>query len=217
MKKIVLMLASSVLVAGMLTFSSCGDADVTKPVITLKGNNPDRVELFSATNYTDPGATVADDNDKDLTITVDGTVDMNNAGDYTLTYSATDKAGNIAKEDRTVTVDGALYLEAAYDVSDNVNGSITTYVDNITSSTLNFNKIFFGKFANYLNGTVYGTVSGKTITIPSQSVLCGTSPNVANRTFTGNGTFVTHNTFTLNYTEVTNGTTVNGTGTYTIK
>jgi hypothetical protein len=217
MKKIVLMLASSVLVAGMLTFSSCGDADVTKPVITLKGNNPDRVELFSATSYTDPGATVADDNDKNLDITVDGTVDMNNAGDYTLTYSSTDKAGNIAKVERTVTVDGALYLDGSYDVADNVNGSITNYVESITSSTINFNKIYFSRFGNYDDGTVYATVSGKTITIPSQIVQCGTSPNIASRNFTGSGTFVSHNTFTINYTELTNGTTVTATGTYTLK
>ena len=217
MKKIVLMLASSIILAGVLTFSSCSEADLTKPVITLKGNNPDRVTLFSATSYADPGATVTDDNDKNLDITVDGTVDMNNAGDYTLTYSSTDKAGNIAKVERTVTVDGALYLEGAYDVADNVNGSITNYVENISSSSINFNKIFFTRFANYDDGTVYATVSGKTITIPSQSVTCGTSPNIAVRNFTGNGTFVSKNTFTINYTELTNGTTVTGTGTYTLK
>ncbi|KAB5604538.1 immunoglobulin-like domain-containing protein [Bifidobacterium jacchi] len=52
------------------------------------------------------GVSASDDVDGDLTkaIKVEGTVDTSKAGEYTLTYTATDAAGNTATATRTVTV-----------------------------------------------------------------------------------------------------------------
>jgi hypothetical protein len=209
---------SLVVIGGFFVISGCGKDDTTKPVITLTTNDEahNRVAQFSAANYTDPGATANDDQDGDITATATGTVNMNSAGDYTLTYTATDKAGNAATEDRTVTVDGGKYLAGfTYTVEDFTNTTSNgTYPETITSSSTTNNKITFTKFAFYVNGTVYGTIVGTTITIPDQDVTCG-NPS-ASRHFTGSGTFSNNfTTFTLNYTEVTNSTTVTGHGIYT--
>ncbi|WP_339310635.1 S-layer homology domain-containing protein [Paenibacillus sp. FSL M7-0896] len=89
------------------------DPDVTKPVITLLGEAS--VELEKDADYTDAGATAADDRDGDITdrivatITQEGesvlTLDTSAAGSYVYHYNVTDTAGNAAAEvTRTVTV-----------------------------------------------------------------------------------------------------------------
>ena len=64
------------------------------------------MQLNVGDTFTDPGATATDDVDGDLTskITVSGSVDTTTAGVYTLTYSATDAAGNTGSASRMVTV-----------------------------------------------------------------------------------------------------------------
>jgi hypothetical protein len=46
--------------------------------------------------FTDPGATVSDNIDTGLSASVSGSVDTSTVGSYTLTYNATDNAGNSA-------------------------------------------------------------------------------------------------------------------------
>ena len=217
MKKIALGFASVILLAGVLTFSSCKESDITVPVITITNDDAahNRVAQFSAAEYTDPGATVVDDVDKNLVATPTGTVNMNAAGDYEIVYTATDGAGNIATATRTVTVDGGLYNAGTYTVEDFTGSTPNgTYPETITASNITNNKIMFTKFAFFVNGAVYGTLSGTTITIPSQTVLCGNP--AADRTFAGTATYsATNHNFTLNYTETTNGVTITGHGVYT--
>jgi hypothetical protein len=69
-------------------------ADTIKPVITLIGDNPQLVANGAV--YVDPGAGVTDNVDATRTVTGTGTVNTAIAGDYTLTYNATDAAGNVA-------------------------------------------------------------------------------------------------------------------------
>ena len=81
--------------------------DTTKPVIALLGDNPQTVEFGSI--YNDPGATATDavdDNDELTTqIAAASTVDTGTVGDYTVTYTVSDKATNAATPVlRTVTV-----------------------------------------------------------------------------------------------------------------
>jgi len=77
--------------------------DTTKPVITLNGANPFTVECH--TSFTDPGATASDNCDTSVPVSVSGSVDVNTPGTYTLTYTATDAAGNAATSvTRTVNV-----------------------------------------------------------------------------------------------------------------
>lgn len=87
--------------------------DVTPPVITLKGKNPDTVKVGSGA-YTDPGYTAIDDVDGDVTskVTVSELfgkplpISLAQAGSYTLVYTVSDKAGNPATVTRVVYVVG---------------------------------------------------------------------------------------------------------------
>jgi hypothetical protein len=81
-----------------------GAPDTEAPVVTLLGKNPDSVLVN--TPYTEAGATALDNKDGDITssIVITGTVDNTKLGTYTLTYTATDKAGNKDSVTRTVVV-----------------------------------------------------------------------------------------------------------------
>ena len=68
--------------------------DTTPPVITLNGANPQLVANGGV--YTDLKATVTDNVDASREITGTGTVNTAVAGDYTITYNASDAAGNAA-------------------------------------------------------------------------------------------------------------------------
>lgn len=70
--------------------------DVTPPIITLIGSPSMQIKIGSA--YTDPGAKAQDAVDGDLTsqIKVTGTVNVNRAGSYVLTYKLQDSSGNAA-------------------------------------------------------------------------------------------------------------------------
>ena len=75
--------------------------DTTAPVITLNGGD---VTLAVGDTYIDEGATATDDRDGNVTVDINSTVDTTHAGIYTITYTATDSAGNSATATRTVTV-----------------------------------------------------------------------------------------------------------------
>ena len=92
--------------------SSSASSDTTPPVVTLNGSAA--LQINVGDTFTDPGATATDAVDPstgsgqvtDLTakIVETGTVDTSTAGLYTLTYTATDAAGNSASVSRVVTV-----------------------------------------------------------------------------------------------------------------
>jgi hypothetical protein len=69
-------------------------SDVVAPVIALIGANP--VNLNVGDVFTDAGANVTDDVDAAKVILGAGLVNAAAPGTYTLTYSATDAAGNVA-------------------------------------------------------------------------------------------------------------------------
>jgi hypothetical protein len=76
--------------------------DMTPPVITLNGT--DTIDMVLGGTFTDPGAIAHDNVDGKVPVSVNGTVDTSKAGTYTLTYSATDAAGNQAIKTRMVNV-----------------------------------------------------------------------------------------------------------------
>ena len=77
-------------------------ADTTAPVITLAGDVA--LDVEQGATYNDAGATATDMVDGSVTVVTTGSVDTATAGTYTLTYTATDNAGNVASETRAVTV-----------------------------------------------------------------------------------------------------------------
>ena len=76
-------------------------ADSTAPVITMAG--PETVNLVQGTPFTDPGVSATDTVDGSVAVETTGSVD-DVVGTYTLTYTATDVAGNSASASRTVVV-----------------------------------------------------------------------------------------------------------------
>ena len=218
MKKQILALSAFLLIGSALFMTGCSEDDTTAPVITILGDNP-TVSLLNVT-YVDAGATANDDKDGNLTsgIVKTGSVTNSAAGKYEISYSVSDAAGNAALEARNVYV---VDFSGSYAVVDECPPSTPSNYSDVLSITGGTN-VNWSKFANYQNGSVNGTISGSTVTVPSQTVACGAPGSVANRTFSGSGTL----SFTLSgnnivrkivlpYTEVTNGTTTSCTGTYT--
>ncbi len=76
--------------------------DTTPPVITLNGES--NLTLYVGANYTELGATATDDIDGDVEVVITGNVDTLNVGTYTITYTATDAAGNISSKTRVIVV-----------------------------------------------------------------------------------------------------------------
>ncbi len=68
--------------------------DTTPPVITVLGTNP--LTLPAGTAYTEEGATCTDNKDATCTVVTTGTDNTSIAGNYTITYTATDAAGNVS-------------------------------------------------------------------------------------------------------------------------
>jgi endoglucanase Acf2 len=93
--------------------------DTTPPVITLIGDST--IELSLGDDFTDPGATATDTVDGSITVIVTGTVDTNVAGNYSLTYSAIDSAGNSTSISRAIRV-----LEAPSDILDVIQNGIAS-------------------------------------------------------------------------------------------
>ena len=54
--------------------------------------------------YNEPGATVSDNNDNDINVSISGSVNILQPGSYIRTYSATDDSGNNSSITRTVIV-----------------------------------------------------------------------------------------------------------------
>jgi len=80
--------------------------DTTKPVIALIGGNS--VNVAYGSSYTDLGARVTDNKDAERAINGTGSVDTSVSGTYTITFNATDAAGNVADTvTRTVVVGAA--------------------------------------------------------------------------------------------------------------
>ncbi len=217
MKKHFLTLAAVTLTAGALILTGCSKDDVSAPVITLNGGD-ETVSLQST--YVDKGATAKDDKDGEITPTVTGNVDTKHTGVYTLTYSATDAAGNTAEETRTVkVVNDAEGIAGVYTCT--ITG-FSPYEQTLTASTTENGKIYFSKFGKYAGNTyifvnVTGKAVGSDILLPSQTtpVAVGEPGKTAIRTFVGKGgaNFKAGVTgaagFALNYDEITNGTTLN--------
>ncbi len=76
--------------------------DGTAPVITLNGENP--LVMFTDEDYVEPGAVAIDNVDGNVVVNVSGSFDINTAGNYTITYTASDSAGNQVSATRDIEV-----------------------------------------------------------------------------------------------------------------
>ena len=105
MKKLTYLFLALLIVACSDDSSDGSSNDTTAPIITLNGQAIATVNLNST--YTDAGATALDDVDGDLTssIVTTGAVNTSIEGNYIITYTVSDSAGNTATTTRQVIVE----------------------------------------------------------------------------------------------------------------
>ena len=75
-----------------------------KAFVTVNRNGTAETYAWLNSTFADPGATAVDCYENPLNVTTNGTVDTGTAGDYQLTYSATDTLGHADSATRTVHV-----------------------------------------------------------------------------------------------------------------
>lgn len=141
--------------------------DQTRPIITLKGNNPLDIEVYSS--FIDPGAEATDNLDGDVSanIVVEIKIDTARLGSYDVIYSAFDNAGNFALpvsrkvnvvdteapeitlrgNENMVLEIGDTYVEDSADITDNYYND----VDLIISGGVNTNTV--GTYEVYYDAT----------------------------------------------------------------
>ena len=155
--------------------------DNTAPTIVLHGDNP--IHIPQNTTYTEYGATAIDNFDISYNIQISSNLDVTTEGDYTITYTATDNAGNQNSITRTVDVDasnpsitlngnstitinrGSVYNELGATANDPVfYGDITANIV-ITGSV---NTAVAGSYSIYYNVT---DASGKQATQVTRTVI----------------------------------------------
>ncbi|MCP4429611.1 MAG: DUF5011 domain-containing protein, partial [Gammaproteobacteria bacterium] len=135
--------------------------DVTKPVISLSGNNPD--SIVTGSPYIDAGATAMDNIDGNVSgnIISSGSVNTNTEGTYFISYNVSDSAGNeavtktrtvnvITAADTTkpvITLNGSTpvsielgdsYNDAGATATDDIDGDITLNI--VTENTVDVNQ-----------------------------------------------------------------------------
>jgi surface protein len=143
---------NAVLLLLLTTLTACGGSsdtavasDTVGPIITLNGDSI--FTLSAGLAYAELGATASDAVDGSVTVTTTGTVDSAVINSYTLTYTATDAAGNQSSLTRIVNVVddvapvlviigvtpfilniGDTYVESGVTASDNVDEASTITV-----------------------------------------------------------------------------------------
>jgi surface protein len=93
----------------VLILTACGGngtveipEDTVAPVISLNGGS--QTSVIQNRTYIDAGATASDDRDTNVVVITVGSVDVSTVGSYTLSYIATDSAGNMSSVTRIVKV-----------------------------------------------------------------------------------------------------------------
>lgn len=149
--------------------------DTTAPTLELVGGP--QIDLSLNATYVDPGFSAQDDVDGDLSaqVTVEGTVNVNQVGDYELTYEVVDAAGNASSAARVVTVaNDAAFLGGVYTVTANCSGtwsnpsaySSFVSVSETANNTFTISELYNAWDENAED--VYGMLQGDEIVIPTQ-------------------------------------------------
>ncbi len=86
----------------IITVISKDAIDTTPPVITILGNNPHILNVGES--YIDAGAIAVDDRDGNVSVGVEYNITTSKPGIYLVTYTASDRAGNRARAQRSVLV-----------------------------------------------------------------------------------------------------------------
>jgi len=129
-------------------------ADTEAPVLTLLGTGPFSVNIHNA--YTDAGYETSDACGSEVIVESVGTVDVETPGSYTLTFTATDEAGNAVIAERVVTVINAVPVAIAGDNQsfECVVGEVDMTIDGSSSSDADGDAL---TYSWSLDGSIVGT------------------------------------------------------------
>lgn len=191
MKKQILSITATMLLATSLLITGCKKEDTTAPTIKLKGDA--EVVVYLGSDYTELGATATDldgkDNESDITssIVVSGTVDKSKAGSYTIKYNVTDEAGNAAPTvSRTVKVmHKNTTVTGSYSTTESCNfGNVAAYNCSVTTGSTGELSIVLSNFGNFSTTiNIPATLSGD-----YNEKITLTSGTYAGLTMSGSGT-----------------------------
>jgi hypothetical protein len=178
MKKNILVLSAICsLGAAALFLNGCKKDDTEAPVVSLSGASEMTISLGTA--FSDPGATATDDEDGTLTPSASGTVDYNKKGTYTISYTATDKAGNTGSATRTVHVvnDAEIFAGTYANSTDTCVSTPPSAFSATVATSDSVNNLIkitnFGAFGNTI--TVYATITSSSLSITTGQNLGGTA------------------------------------------
>jgi len=192
-----------ILLFAMLTIiaMSCKQTDDMPPVITLNGS--DSVNHILNTVYNDAGATATDEFEGNVStkIFIDNTVNENLVGEYVITYSVIDEAGNeAAPAHRWVFVyntawkfigDYSLTENQVYPEPVQCDYEISIYTDSILN-----NRIIFTNLNCDFGQHVYADLDDTLIIMPFQEI----SDTISKFQIQGSG-YTTDSTIFLDYTK----------------
>jgi len=185
MKKILFGVFAGLVLVTVIAINGCKKDDTTPPVIS---SGADFTISLQSSTVSEPAHSATDEEDGNVTVTSDwswGTnPNPNQTGDYTIHYTATDKAGNQATAAMTVTVrNDAYYLAGSYSCTEPP--STTPWIQTIAVSATVNNRIHFSKFANYSSNTgIYATVTGTTVDLGTAQNGTGIGASGCTHTFT---------------------------------
>lgn len=153
----------SIMTAAVLMTNGCTKRDEMSPLITLNGSM--NTTSYKGITYVDAGATATDDTDGDMTSQIFTSGSVGTAvGNYTISYSVTDKAGNFSEAYRYVKVKyGNNLLAGTYNVVETSPFGTVNYTGTVTASTSDPDEFVFGS-----------------LTAPDPIVVNATVANLAN-------------------------------------
>jgi hypothetical protein len=216
MKKRILLALVVVLGGTTLLMNGCKKDDETPPVVTPNQNSL-TVRLGDAAPA-DPGASSDEGSVTSNWSTTNP--NMGVAGNYTITYTATDDEGNVGTGTMTVRVknDAEDYFSLGgtnYATSETPCSSNCTWNQSVKASTTVNNGIVFTYFAHYTDATVLGKITGTSIKVinisPASQNVTGVGTDGCNHTFADNGVGSPltqvggHWTFSVKFTDMTTG------------
>ncbi|MDB4690902.1 leucine-rich repeat protein [Verrucomicrobia bacterium] len=150
--------------------------DLTPPVITLTGDP--RLHVMRGTTYQDDGASAIDNVDGPVAVTTSGNVDSNTLGDYTLTYTASDQAGNeglVLREIKVINPEIANGLKVLTFIV-RESSAIVNDCDKFASGAIEIPSTYKGKPVTSIEGSAFYKCGSLTsITIPNSVEFIGKS------------------------------------------
>jgi prepilin-type N-terminal cleavage/methylation domain-containing protein len=175
--------------------------DNTAPIITMNGASPITVNV--GTSYSDAGATAIDAHSGlSGSVTATGTVNVNVIGTYKITYTVSDKTGNMATVSRTVNVVDNIKPTVTFGTNGNGTyaksySTVVTVSDNIEVNAGSLKYLWNTSTATPSEGSFSTTfTSGEEISSPSK-VAGGYYLWILAKDTSGNTTIVRSNVFNI--------------------